>query len=138
MQTPIASLTTPSSSSTGQSQGTAARLKQVCQQFEGQFMALMLQEMRKTIPKDPLLGDDGHTEEIFTQMMDEQVAQEMAKHGGANDLAAALYKQLAGRAGLAADPAADQPAGANTASAAAEAASPAAKPATQEEARASR
>ncbi len=56
----------------------------------------MLQEMRKTIPKDQLLGDDGHAEEIFTGMMDDQIAQDMAKHGGPNDLAAQLYKQLSG------------------------------------------
>ena len=73
-----------------------SKLKDACEQFEGQFFDLMLQEMRKTVQKNPLLSDDGHTEEIFTGMMDEQIALDMAKHGGANDLAAQLYRQLTG------------------------------------------
>ncbi|HEX5323487.1 MAG TPA: rod-binding protein [Capsulimonadaceae bacterium] len=73
-----------------------ARLKKACQEFEGQFFDLMLQEMRKTIPKDPLLGDDGHADEIFTGMMDDSVSQDMAKHGGPNDLSEQLYRQLTG------------------------------------------
>lgn len=89
-----------SSSSAGGTGSTSARLKEACQQFEGEFMSLVLQEMRKTIPKDTLLGDDGHTQEIFTGMMDDQVAQQMAKQGGPNDLAMQMYRQLAGPAGI--------------------------------------
>jgi Rod binding domain-containing protein len=93
---PISDPTLSASSSTG-SGSTSSRLKAACQQFEGEFMSLVLQEMRKTIPKDTLLGDDGHTQEIFTGMMDDQVAQQMAKQGGPNDLAAEMYRQLAGK-----------------------------------------
>lgn len=81
-------------------------------------MSLVLQEMRKTIPKDTLLGDDGHTQEIFTGMLDDQVAQQMAKQGGPNDLAAEMYRQLAGKMSLTSDSPTNTP-GATPAAAAA-------------------
>lgn len=123
----------------GGGKSTAARLKEACQQFEGEFMSLVLQEMRKTIPKDTLLGDDGHTQEIFTGMMDDEVAQQMAKQGGPNDLAMQMYRQLAGPAGVAASPAQSAASGAAPAAISAAAgvetgnpARPAKKPASQE------
>ena len=76
-----------------------AKLKKACQDFEGQFFSLMLHEMRKTVPTDPELGDDAHQTEIFQGMMDDKVAEQMAAHGGANDLAAQMYRQLSRQAG---------------------------------------
>jgi flagellar protein FlgJ len=72
------------------------KLQSACRQFEGQFFNMMLQEMRKTVPDDTLLGDDSHEQEIFQGMMDDNIAQEMAKRSyGANDLAEQMYRQLA-------------------------------------------
>jgi Rod binding domain-containing protein len=71
------------------------KLKKACIQFEGQFFNMMLKEMRKTVPDDPLLGDDSHQQDIFQGMMDDNVSQEMAEHGGANSLAVEMYNQLA-------------------------------------------
>jgi Rod binding domain-containing protein len=69
-------------------------LKKTCVQFEGQFFDMMLQEMRKTVPQDTLLGDDANQQDIFQGMMDDQVSQDMAEHGGSNDIANAMYRQL--------------------------------------------
>ena len=80
-----------------------AKLMDSCRQFEGQFFDMMLQEMRKTVPDDPTLGDDAHEQQIFQGMMDDNVAQEMAKHAGSNDLAAQMYKQLAAKNAAAAN-----------------------------------
>lgn len=71
-----------------------ARLKKACKEFEGQFFALMLHEMRKTVPADPLLKDDAGQNDIFQTMSDDNMAQEMARKAGSNDLAALLFNQL--------------------------------------------
>ena len=71
------------------------KLRTVCRQFEGQFFDMMLQEMRKTVPDDTLLGDDDHQQQIFQSMMDDHLSQDMAsRSGGPNDLAEQLYTQL--------------------------------------------
>ena len=80
-----------------------AKLMDSCKQFEGQFFDMMLQEMRKTVPDDPTLGDDAHEQQIFQGMMDDNIAQQMAKHAGSNDLAAQMYKQLAAKNAAAAN-----------------------------------
>ncbi len=80
-----------------------AKLMDSCKQFEGQFFDMMLQEMRKTVPDDPTLGDDAHEQQIFQGMMDDNVAQQMAKHAGSNDLAAQMYKQLSAKNAAAAN-----------------------------------
>jgi flagellar protein FlgJ len=78
-------------------------LKSACQQFESVFFGMMLKEMRKTVPTDPLLGDDAHEQEIFTGMMDDNVAQQMASHSGSDSLAQEMYKQLASKQGASDD-----------------------------------
>jgi Rod binding domain-containing protein len=71
------------------------KLKDACKQFEGQFFALVLQEMQKTVPDDPELGDDAHEQQIFQGMLDDNMAQQMAKRStGAADLADQMYRQL--------------------------------------------
>lgn len=73
---------------------THADLKKATQSFESYFLHQMLQEMRKTVPKDTLLGDDAHQEEIFQDMMDQTMADSMSQRGDLG-LGKMLYDQLA-------------------------------------------
>ncbi|HHV62002.1 MAG TPA: hypothetical protein GXX51_05105 [Firmicutes bacterium] len=52
----------------------------------------MLKEMRATVPKDSLFGG-GRPEEFFTSLLDEKLAEEMAKGRGMG-LGEMLYRQL--------------------------------------------
>ena len=69
-------------------------LKKVTQQFEGYFLHELLKEMRKTIPDDKLLGDDGHGQEIFRDMMDQSLSETMSQRGDLG-MAKMMYDQLA-------------------------------------------
>ena len=72
------------------------KLRSACQEFAGELFSMMLKEMRKTVPDDKLIGDSGHQQEIYTEMMDDKVAQEMSKQGGTNGLGDQIYNQLSG------------------------------------------
>lgn len=69
------------------------QLKQACQQFEGYFLDMMFKEMRKTVPQDTLLGDQDNQQQIFTDMMDQNLADAMAKRGDLG-ISQMLYNQL--------------------------------------------
>ncbi len=71
-----------------------ADLKKATQGFESYFLHQLLQEMRKTVPKDTLLGDDAHQQEIFQDMMDQTMADSIAKRGDLG-LGKMLYDQMA-------------------------------------------
>lgn len=83
-------------------------LKQACQKFEGYFLDMMFQEMRKTVPQSGLLKDQSHEQQIFTGMMDQTVADAMSQRGDLG-IAQMLYNQLAPALGE--TPAADRSAG---------------------------
>lgn len=68
-------------------------LQKATMQFESFFLHQLLQEMRKTIPKDSLVGDDGHQKEIFQDMMDQTLADSVSKRGDFG-LGKMLYSQL--------------------------------------------
>lgn len=71
-----------------------AELKQVCQEFESVFLYLMMKEMRKTVPESKLFHG-GRAEEIFRDMMDEEISKDMAKGpSGGLGIGALLYDQL--------------------------------------------
>lgn len=70
-----------------------AELKKATSQFESFFLHQMLQEMRKSIPKDTLIGDDGHQQEIFQDMMDQTLADSASKRGDFG-LGKMMYDQL--------------------------------------------
>jgi len=74
--------------------GSAAtpRLKEACAELESLFIYYMLKEMRSTIPKTELFSG-GKAEEIYTSMMDVQVAKELSSNGGIG-LSAVLLEQL--------------------------------------------
>ncbi len=66
-------------------------LKVAAQQFEALFLNILLKNMRESIPQDSPFDND--QTRLFTQMMDQQVAQKMATEKGFG-LADALLGQL--------------------------------------------
>ncbi len=73
-------------------------LKKATQQFEGYFLHELLKEMRKTVPDDKLLGDEGHGQEIFRDMMDQTLSESMSSRGDLG-MAKMMYDQLASSLG---------------------------------------
>ena len=69
-------------------------LKKATQQFEGYFLHELLKEMRKTVPDDKLLGDKGHGQETFRDMMDQTLTDSMSSRGDVG-IAKMMYDQLA-------------------------------------------
>jgi flagellar protein FlgJ len=74
-----------------------SNLKAACEDMEALFIHHMLSEMRKTVAKSGLI-DGGRSEEIYTSLMDAELAKEMA-HSGGLGLSAILQDQLGGRMG---------------------------------------
>lgn len=81
-----------------------ARLRKTAQQLEGVFVEQLFKAMRETVPEGGLL-DGGAGEEIFTGLLDQQMAAEVPADWESG-LGAALYRQLRGvlNAAPAADP----------------------------------
>jgi len=69
-------------------------LKKATQQFEGYFLHELLKEMRKTVPDDKLLGDQGNGQAIFKDMMDQTMSDSMSSRGDLG-MAKMMYDQLA-------------------------------------------
>jgi flagellar protein FlgJ len=69
-----------------------SRLKAVCNDMEALFINHMLSEMRKTVTKSGL-ADGGRAEEIYTSLMDAELAKDLA-HRGALGLSSMLREQL--------------------------------------------
>ena len=72
------------------------KMAAACNDMEALFIHHMLSEMRKTVPKSGFI-DGGHAEEIYTSLMDAELAKEMASSGGLG-LSAILQEQLSGPA----------------------------------------
>ena len=75
-------------------QSTEGSIKATAQQFEAHFIQEMMKSMRKTVDKSDLL-DESKTE-FYEEMMDKEVAMQMAKRGGlglGDMLASQLKKQ---------------------------------------------
>ncbi len=71
------------------------RLKAACQDMEALFIHHMLSEMRKTVVKSGLI-DGGRAEEVYTSLMDAEMAKGMA-HSGSLGLSSMLMEQLGRR-----------------------------------------
>jgi len=81
--------------SAGLSAAEDKKLREACQEFESFFMYLVMKEMRKTVPETELFHG-GKAEEIFRDMLDEEMAKEMSKPSvGGFGLGQMLYQQLA-------------------------------------------
>ena len=67
-------------------------LKKSCQEFESLFIQQLFTVMRKAVPKSDLLGDR-REEEIYTSLLDQELAVELSQKGGIG-LSEVLYRQL--------------------------------------------
>lgn len=77
----------------------ATRLRHVARELEGVFVQEMFKAMRATVPEVGPFGG-GAGEEMFTAMLDGEIATR-APARWERGLAEALYRQLAGPAGVA-------------------------------------
>jgi len=68
------------------------KLKAAAQELESYFLHLLIREMRKSIPKNPILYG-GKGEEIFQDFLDEQIAGELARSNQLG-MADVIYKSL--------------------------------------------
>jgi Rod binding domain-containing protein len=93
---------------------TDGHLREACSEFEALFINLLLKELRATVGKSGLM-DGGRAEEVYTGMMDTEMARDLAAKGGIG-LAAILYRQLdPARAERRSVPGPTEPAGSETA-----------------------
>ncbi|MBI9085919.1 MAG: rod-binding protein [Desulfobacterales bacterium] len=79
----------------GKTDPAPRRLASACAELESLFIKQLFEQMRATIPKSGLLGG-GSTEALFTSMLDQEMAKELAARGGIG-LASLLRDQLAGQ-----------------------------------------
>ncbi len=70
------------------------RLREAAREFEGLLVEQMVKEMRKSVPKSGLLGDEpGH--ELFQEMLDGEFVRLMTRKGGIG-IADYLVRSLGG------------------------------------------
>ena len=68
-------------------------IKDAAETFESYFIQIMLREMRRTIPDGDGIIPRGQAERIFTEMLDEELSNEMARSGGIG-LSQVIVQQL--------------------------------------------
>jgi flagellar protein FlgJ len=71
------------------------QLRKACSELESLFIAYLLKEMRTTIPKSDFING-GRAEEIYTSMLDSEMARELSSKGGIG-LSSILLDQLGRR-----------------------------------------
>ncbi len=71
---------------------TDARLRNVCADFESIYINYIMKTARKALPQNGLFGNS-HESKIYKSMMDEQMAQSVARGRGIG-LGQVLYEQL--------------------------------------------
>jgi flagellar protein FlgJ len=71
------------------------RLEEACSELESLFIHYLLKEMRATVPKSGLFGG-GKIEEMYTSMLDLQLAKEIASNRQIG-ISSALLGQLGGK-----------------------------------------
>ena len=59
----------------------AKELEDVAADFEAMLLSLLLQQMRKTIPKSGLLGEEAGCE-VYQELMDQALAEEISEGRG--------------------------------------------------------
>lgn len=73
-------------------QNDPAAIKSAAQQFEALFVQMMLKSMRDATPKDDMMGSD--QQRMYESLLDQQLSQVLATHGGGTGLAAMIEKQM--------------------------------------------
>ena len=71
------------------------QLRKACSELESFFISYLLKEMRATIPKSGFISG-GRAEEIYTSMLDSELAKELSLKGGIG-LSSVLLHQLEGK-----------------------------------------
>lgn len=71
------------------------RLEEACSELESLFIHYLLKEMRATVPKSGLFGG-GRIEEMYTSMLDLQLAKEIASKRQIG-ISSAILGQLSGK-----------------------------------------
>lgn len=89
----MAGISALSASASHDGKANDARLKKAAEEFESLFINEMLKTMRKTIVKSEIFHTDEKTEEMYTSMLDCELARDMAKAGGIG-LSGVLTRQL--------------------------------------------
>ena len=69
-----------------------AKLKEATQQFEQMFLKQMFAQMRKSIPKNSLTGEESKEKETFDDMLDDERSKSWTQSGGIG-LADMMYRQ---------------------------------------------
>ncbi len=69
------------------------KLKALTEEFTSILMKQMFKAMRKTIPENKML-DGGFAEDVFTDMLDDEISTLGAKRDGFNTLSRLLYEEL--------------------------------------------
>ena len=75
-----------------------AQLRKVAEGFEAVFLFQMMKQMRNTVHQEKLLHG-GVGEDVFSEMMDEDMSKKMAKRGAAG-IADMLFRQLSREYGI--------------------------------------
>ncbi len=76
----------------------ATRLRKVAEDFEAVFLFQVLKQMRNTVHKEEMFNG-GMGEEMFTEMMDEELAKKIASRG-VTGIAETLFRQLSRQHGI--------------------------------------
>ena len=71
----------------------SSKLYEQCREFESLFVKMMLDEMKKTVPKGEIMNG-GYAEDIFGDMLQDEYSKSMTKQADFG-LADSLYRQLA-------------------------------------------
>lgn len=72
---------------------TDKKLKLLASEFTSILMKQMFKSMRNTIPENKLING-GYSEEVFTDMLDDELSKSGADQKGFNSLGRLLYQQL--------------------------------------------
>ena len=70
------------------------KLKKACKDFESLFIGYMYKAMRQSVQKSDLMGENSMGENIFSEMLDDQICKTCADQGGFG-LWESLYAQMA-------------------------------------------
>ncbi|MBF8435717.1 rod-binding protein [Halanaerobiaceae bacterium Z-7014] len=70
-------------------------LKAAINDFMSIFMQQMFQSMRNTVPDDGIING-GYAEDVFTEMLDEEISQTGSEQGLFKDINRQIYQQLSG------------------------------------------
>ena len=70
-------------------------LKAAINDFMSIFMQQMFQSMRNTVPDDGIMSG-GYAEDVFTEMLDEEISKVGSEQGLFKDINRQIYQQLSG------------------------------------------